>query len=186
LSFIDYRQHPAIVPLVDMLRRRHVELAAEAASGVGFFSPSPEYRIMAEPRLFILPARWQRKRIDEADDYNGWRPPVPVDQLKHATQLLGELTDNPLVVSAMYSASMPGCEIIPHLDNESAIGDVLRLHIGLHCPKGDCALIVAGERREWREGEALLFDSARVEHSAHNRTGKIRLIAIVDLDRAAL
>lgn len=63
---------------------------------------------------------------------------------------------------------------------------MLRLHVGLRCPAGDCALDVAGERREWRDGEALLFDSARVLHSAWNRTAAPRMIAIVDLDRRAL
>lgn len=186
MSFFDYRSFPAIVPLVDELRARHADLAAEAMAGVDCFSPSPEYRIMAEQRLFILPARWQRKRIDQAADYNGWRPSVPAGRLASASELLAGLTDHPLVVNAMYSMSMPGCEIVPHIDNESAIGDVLRLHVGLRCPAGDCALIVAGERREWRDGEALLFDSARVIHSAHNRTSKCRMIAIIDLSRSVL
>lgn len=186
MSFIDHRAIPALVPLVDLLCHRAPDLAGEAVAGLDFFSPSPEYRIMAEPRLFILPARWQRQLIDQVDDYHGWQPAVDRGRMAVATRLLAYLTHHPLVVSAMYSMSVPGCEIVPHVDNESAIGDVLRLHVGLRCPAGDCALEVAGERREWRDGEALLFDSARVEHSAWNRTAEPRMIAIIDLDRQAL
>ena len=184
MSFIDIP--PRVAPLVNMLRRRHGDLAAEAIAGLDCFSPSHEYRIMAEPRLFILPARWQGRRIDQAEAYNGWKPAAPVERLASATGLLAELSSHPAVVNAMYSMSLPGCEIIPHIDNESAIGDVLRLHVGLRCPAGDCALIFDGDRREWRDGEALLFDSARVIHSAHNRTSKCRMIAIIDLSRSVL
>lgn len=192
MSFIDYRAFPVSVDLVERLKAAAPDLALEAIAGMDCFSPSPERYIIDENdvRLFILPVRWQGKTVDQAtlepNDYRTWRPAVPADQLMQVASLLVKMTDDPLVVNAMYSLSVPGCEVVPHVDRESAIGAVYRLHIGLRCPVGDCALIVDGERREWRDGEALLFDSARVTHSAHNRTRQARLIAIIDLDRRAL
>lgn len=192
MNFFDYRNFPAIVDLVERLKAAAPALALEAIAGMDCFSPSPERYIIDENdvRLFILPVRWQGQAVDQAalepNDYRTWRPAVPADQLLKAAPMLAGLTADPLVVNAMYSLSVPGCEVTPHIDRESAIGEVYRLHIGLRCPVGDCALIVGGERQEWRDGEALLFDSARVEHSAHNRTRQARLIAIIDLDRRAL
>lgn len=190
--FLDPESFPALATLAATLRAKASALTDEAVRAIGCFSPSPERYIMDpdDVRLYILPVRWQGKAIDQAalaeDDYRSWKPSVSPATLLERAPLLSALTDHPLVVSAMYSCSMPGCEIVPHIDRESAIGEVYRLHLGLHCPIGDCALVVGGERREWANGEILLFDSARVEHSAHNKTDRPRMIAIIDLDRAAL
>lgn len=190
--FISVYSHPAVALLAQTLKAQALRLQQEAIAGIHAFSPSPERYIMNpdDIRLFILPVRWQGQRIDEAmlepDDYREWQPRVSPERLASAGSLLLEVTASPIVVNAMYSMSMPGCEITPHIDRESAIGEVYRMHVGLDCPQGDCALIVNGERREWRNGEVFMFDSARVEHSAHNRTGRVRLIAIVDIDRRAL
>lgn len=189
MSFLDYRDYPVIVPLIDRLIFRHQELAREGVAGLDCFIPSPEYNIMDpnDVRLYILPAKWQGKRIDQAaNDYRGFVPSISPARMAVFSRSLWMLTDHPAVVSAMYSCSMPGCEIYPHIDNECAIGEVYRLHLGLMCPVGDCALTVAGESRNWKAGEVLLFDSARVEHSAHNRTLEPRLIIILDLDRSLL
>ena len=189
---MDYWDFPVMVDLVERLKAAAHDLALEAIASMDCFSPSPERYIIDENdvRLFILPVRWMGIPVDQAalepNDYRTWRPSVPADQLLKAAPMLADLTADPLVVNAMYSLSVPGCEVTPHIDRESAIGAVYRLHIDLRCPEGDCALIVDGERREWRDGEALLFDSARVTHSAHNRTRQARLIAIIDLDRRAL
>lgn len=50
--------------------------------------------------------------------------------------------------------------------------------------KGGCALVVAGERREWEEGGITFFDDT-VLHSAHNRTNRSRLVLLLDLKREA-
>jgi len=187
VSFLDYRDYPVIAPLVEHLKARYQDLAREGVAGLDCFAPSPERNIMdpEDVRLYILPARWQRKRVDEAA-YGDFKPSASPSRMAVFTRTLWRMTDHPAVVSAMYSCSMPGCELVPHIDNESAIGEVYRLHLGLMCPVGDCALTVAGERRNWANGEVLMFDSARVEHSAHNRTIEPRLILILDLDRKIL
>lgn len=86
------------------------------------------------------------------------------------------------VVNAGYSLMKPGTEITPHVGYTS---DVLRLHVGLIVPPagaGPCELVVGGEARSWRDGEAFLFDDT-VLHSAHNRTTFGRIIFLVDVLR---
>lgn len=189
---MDWRDYPALVPIVEGMLDGAELLALEAIRRLDCFSPSPEIYIQDQfdIRLFILPVKWQGLLADRAvfdgDRSGAWAPVVTGEQMVAAAPALVSHVQSPLVVNAMYSLSMPGCEIVPHIDREEAIGEVLRLHVGLRCPEGDCALIVDGERREWRSGDAFIFDSARVEHSAHNRTGQPRLILIIDLDRQAL
>lgn len=84
-----------------------------------------------------------------------------------------------MVRNAGYSQMLPGAEIAPHVGYS---GDVLRMHLGLVVPKGDCAIIVGGERKTWERGGILFFDDT-VEHSAHNRTREQRIIVILDLER---
>lgn len=82
-----------------------------------------------------------------------------------------------LVLNAGYSRLAPGTIITPH---KGYTGDVLRLHVGIDCPEGDCALQVGSEVRGWRNGEALLFDDT-VQHQAWNKTGSERVVLLLDL-----
>lgn len=84
---------------------------------------------------------------------------------------------NDLVLNAGYSRMAPGTVITPHVGYTD---DVLRLHIGLDCPVGNCAIQVGEEVRTWCNGEVLLFDDT-IEHSAWNLTDRDRVILLVDL-----
>lgn len=181
MSFIDYRNYPAILPLVESLRAQWQALRTEARGEIGAFIKSPEVNIQDadDIRLFILPLKWQGQTVNA-----GHGLPYGAEKLEFLP-VAASIIDHPLVVSAMFSLSVPGCELIPHIDNEEWIGNVWRLHIGLDCPPG-CGLMVEGQVREWQDGQVLLFDSARVTHSAWNRGAAPRLIFIVDLDRRAL
>jgi aspartyl/asparaginyl beta-hydroxylase (cupin superfamily) len=88
----------------------------------------------------------------------------------------------PLVFNAGYSFMAPGATISPHT---GYTGDVLRFHLGLICPEGDCALRVGKEQHGWKDREAFLFDDTE-EHEAWNRTEYGRLIIIADLRRDQL
>lgn len=180
-GFMDYRDFPALVPLIDQLVGRWPDLFREAVDSLNLFIRSPEIHIQdpEDVRLFVLPLKWQGVMADQHGELcNG-------AQILESAPTAARLLQHPLVVSSLYSMSMPGCEITPHLDNESWIGDVWRIHIGLSCPL-DCALTVDGESREWHDGEVLMFDSARVMHSAYNRSDRPRLVLILDVDRQAL
>ncbi|MNZ66732.1 Aspartyl/Asparaginyl beta-hydroxylase [compost metagenome] len=176
---MDYRDYPALVPVIEQLVERWPDLFREAVQSLDLFAPSPEIHIQDpdDIRLFILPLKWQGAMADQHLCNGG--------QILDSVPTTAGLVDRPLIVSALFSMSMPGCEITPHIDNESWIGDVWRVHIGLSCP-ADCALIVDGDSRGWSDGEVLMFDSARVEHSAYNHSAQPRLVLILDVDRKAL
>ena len=52
------------------------------------------------------------------------------------------------------------------------------VHLPLIVP-GNCGFRVGGEMREWREGEAFVFDDT-IEHEAWNRSGEDRALLILD------
>ncbi len=56
----------------------------------------------------------------------------------------------------------------------------VRCHLGIRVPEGDCAIRVADETRQWREGQCLVFDD-HFEHEAWNHTGEDRIVLIVDM-----
>lgn len=180
-GFIDHRDYPALAPLITDLVDRWPELFREAVGAIGHFVPSPEVHIQDadDIRLFILPIKWRGDMASELEQM-----PSGV-QILEAVPIAASLASHPLVPSAMFSMSMPGCELIPHIDNESHIGDVLRLHLGLSCP-ADCALVIGDESRTWVNGGVTLFDSAHVVHSAYNRGSQPRMILIIDVDRKAI
>jgi aspartate beta-hydroxylase len=76
----------------------------------------------------------------------------------------------------MFSVLEPGSHILPHRG-------VTNTRVVCHLPlvvSGDCALVVGGERHEWREGQAVAFDDT-YEHEAWNRGPRTRVVLIVDV-----
>jgi aspartate beta-hydroxylase len=76
----------------------------------------------------------------------------------------------------MFSVLEPGSHILPHRG-------VTNTRVVCHLPlvvSGDCALVVGGERHEWREGRAVAFDDT-FEHEAWNRGERTRVVLIVDV-----
>jgi len=53
------------------------------------------------------------------------------------------------------------------------------VHLGLIVPEG-CGFRVGGETREWRVGEAFVFDDT-IEHEAWNRSNEDRAVLIIDV-----
>ncbi|HWN06477.1 MAG TPA: aspartyl/asparaginyl beta-hydroxylase domain-containing protein [Steroidobacteraceae bacterium] len=76
----------------------------------------------------------------------------------------------------MFSVLTPGTHILPHrgVTNTRAV-----CHLPLVVPE-DCALVVGGEARAWREGEAVVFDDT-YEHEAWNRGSRTRVVLIIDV-----
>lgn len=79
---------------------------------------------------------------------------------------------------ALWSLLKPGTHIQPH---HGLLNTRLICHIPLIVP-GDCALRVGNEVREWREGEALIFDDS-FEHEAWNRSGSTRVVLLFEIWR---
>ena len=78
--------------------------------------------------------------------------------------------------AAMFSILKPRTRIPPH----TGIANTrLVLHLPLIVPEG-CGFRVGGETRQWREGEAWVFDDT-IEHEAWNDSDQPRIILICDL-----
>ncbi len=87
-----------------------------------------------------------------------------------------------LIATAGFSILNPGTVIYPH---EGYQESVLRCHLGIQVPEGDCHLRVNGELLTWKNGEAFVFDDTYT-HEAWNLTGKRRIVLLVDLQRDLL
>lgn len=77
---------------------------------------------------------------------------------------------------AMFSVLTPGTHILPH---RGVTNTRIVCHLPLVVPE-DCALVVGGERHDWREGEAIAFDDT-YEHEAWNRGTRTRVVLIIDV-----
>lgn len=88
----------------------------------------------------------------------------------------------PGVNTAGFSKLTPGCIVKPH---KGFTDDVLRCHLGLVIPEGDCGLKVEETVYRWEEGKAFIFDD-RALHEAWNKTSLPRYILIIDLLKKCL
>lgn len=78
--------------------------------------------------------------------------------------------------TAMFSVLQPKTRIPPHT---GVANFRLVLHLPLIVPAG-CGFRVGGETREWRIGEAWVFDDT-IEHEAWNDSDQVRIIFICDV-----
>lgn len=85
------------------------------------------------------------------------------------------------IYSLAYSSLNSGTEIYPHFDRKKP-HNVLRCHLGLIIPEGDCLLKVNGIEKKWNEGEFLIFDDSYT-HEAWNKTESHRIVLLIDLFR---
>ena len=97
-----------------------------------------------------------------------------------ATMAALSLIDQPRIQncspSAMFSILKARTRIPPHTGVSNAR---LVLHLPLVVPEG-CGFRVGGETRQWREGEAWVFDDT-IEHEAWNDSDQPRAILICDV-----
>jgi aspartyl/asparaginyl beta-hydroxylase (cupin superfamily) len=109
---------------------------------------------------------------------NGERIEANARHCPAVVELLGGL-DQPVVAgrspNAMFSLLAPGAHIPPHT---GVANTRLVCHLPLIVPPG-CWFRVGAERREWKVGEAWVFDDT-IEHEALNPSDALRVILIVD------
>lgn len=74
-----------------------------------------------------------------------------------------------------FSVLTPGTHILPH---RGVTNTRLVTHLPLIVPE-NCAIVVGGEKREWREGECFTFDDT-FEHEAWNRGASTRVVMLID------
>jgi aspartate beta-hydroxylase len=83
--------------------------------------------------------------------------------------------------SVLFSLLRAGAHIPPH---NGLVNTRLICHLPLIVPE-QCSFRVGNEVREWREGEAWLFDDS-IEHEAWNRSDSTRVILLFDVWRPEL
>jgi aspartyl/asparaginyl beta-hydroxylase (cupin superfamily) len=112
---------------------------------------------------------WQNGRIIDAN----------ARYCPNTMALLSEF-DQPVIAgagpNAMFSLLAPHTAIPPHVGVNNAR---LVCHLPLVVPEG-CWFRVGAETRQWREGEAFIFDDT-IEHEALNPTDQLRVVFIFDL-----
>lgn len=82
----------------------------------------------------------------------------------------------PLAGDAKFAIMQPGGYLKPHF---STFNGRLVCHLGLIVP-ANCAIRVADEIREWKEGATILFDDT-YEHEAWNRGNTLRAVLLLDM-----
>jgi aspartyl/asparaginyl beta-hydroxylase (cupin superfamily) len=81
----------------------------------------------------------------------------------------------------LFSVLKPGVRIPPH---NGFLNSRLICHLPLIVPPG-CYLRVGNEQREWRKGQAWVFDDS-IEHEAYNPSGETRVILLFEIWRPEL
>ena len=88
----------------------------------------------------------------------------------------------PGMVHAGLSLLLPGTHLEPHRGERAG---VLRCHLALSVPHGDCAIRGAGQTRGWTPGRCLVFDDTQV-HEAWNHGDGERVVLLVTFRPSAL
>ena len=157
--FYNVEDYPEIAELAERIdgQFRAIERWMDVVYGDMLMWPEPIHNGL----WFVHPLKWQGEIKDEAFNW----------------------LHMPGIVNAGFSWLMPGAWIEPH---RGYTGDVVRLHYGIRCPPGDCAIRVgpALRSRQWHDRKFMLFDDTE-EHEAWNNTTKARAILLLDLDRKA-
>ena len=97
-------------------------------------------------------------------------------QVPKTTALLKQM---PRVSMAMFSILEGGKHIPPHI---GFFKSVLRYHLGLIIPEGECFILVNGEKYSWKEGDHVLFDDT-YKHEVWNKTDGRRVVLFIDVLR---
>lgn len=85
----------------------------------------------------------------------------------------------PEITSVMFSILEPGTQITPH---RGPYAGVLRCHIPLIVPDGDCGIRVGKETHRWQKGKPLVFDDT-IDHEAWNKSNERRVVLFIDFVR---
>lgn len=85
----------------------------------------------------------------------------------------------PEMRTAFFSILAPGKTIPPH---RGPYKGLVRCHLALKIPEGNCGITVSGQKREWVNGRCLFFDDTLV-HEAWNNTADERVVLFLDILR---
>ena len=97
-------------------------------------------------------------------------------QCPETTRLLEAI---PEMTTAFFSILHPRKHIPPHREPYKG---VLRYHLGLIIPRGNCRIRIGHQVIGWEEGRSLLFDDTQ-EHEVWNETDHWRVVLFMDVVR---
>lgn len=89
------------------------------------------------------------------------------------------LDDKEEVPTVMISRMAPSKHLRKH---RGPFKGILRVHLGLDIPDGDCFIEVGDELYHWRNGEVVMFDET-YPHSVQNNTSDFRTVLYLDVKR---
>jgi hypothetical protein len=117
-----------------------------------------------------------------------WKAGAPVPEIaERCPATMAALASAPMPIiperspMALFSKLTPGTHIQPH---HGLLNTRLIVHVPLIAPPG-AALRVGSQTREWRVGEALVFDDS-IEHEAWNRGTRDRTVLLFEIWRPEL
>lgn len=158
---------------------RNVDFPLAAALEDAFPLVKAEFEALAPGRF----APWPDEGLYEGkwNQFPFWIPgkrfPANCEKCPETVQMLE--TQIPGCTMASFAMLEPQAHIKPHSGFSHAI---LRAHLGLRIPDGECWLRVADEKRGWREGGSFIFDDMS-EHEAFNGTDEPRIVLMLDFLR---
>lgn len=98
------------------------------------------------------------------------------DNAARCPNTVNVLKQIPNLRTAGFSRLGAGAHIKPHIGYTDK---VLRCHLGLVVPEGDCGLKVEDTVYRWEEGKAFVFND-RLQHEAWNFTDNDRYVLLID------
>jgi aspartyl/asparaginyl beta-hydroxylase (cupin superfamily) len=154
-------------------------LAAEAAEMVPYVQ-YPERVPLRQWKELNNNPKWTAIHLLQ----NGWRVEVNARHCPETMDAIAKM-DQPRVPGAspvaMFSLLAPRTRIPPH---KGVANTRLVCHLPLIVPP-NCGFRCGGTTREWRMGEAFVFDDT-IEHEAWNDSDELRVVLILDLWPPAL
>lgn len=149
-------------------------MAAERAELVPYIQyaehePLRQWRPLNHNRDWTAIHLWQNGRVIEANARHCPRTMAVLERIPQPK--IGGCSPN-----AMFSLLAPETHIPPHT---GVANTRLVCHLPLVVPAG-CWFRVGAETREWKRGEAFVFDDT-IEHEAMNPSQQLRVVFIIDV-----
>jgi len=166
---------PALEAATPAIQRELARILVEDEAGFAPYIQYDDHQPLEQWRELNKSPRWSafhfydagRERTDRTA-----RAPATMAAVKSLPQAEVDLRSP----TAMFSVLKPRTRIPPH----TGIANFrLVVHLPLVLPAG-CGFRVGGETREWRLGEAWVFDDT-IDHEAWNDSDEIRIILICDI-----
>lgn len=125
-----------------------------------------------EPGAYAAPNKqyapeWKIAKIFMAEH---WEERFPNTQ-----RIIQRLSHSMRPFEIFFAQMPPKTKISEHSDNQNYI---LTLHLGLQLEHGKCFLQVGNRKREWEEGQVMVFDTTFI-HAAANDSDKSRYVLVL-------